>query len=267
MSKIGCIGTGNMGGALARAIGKSGHELYLSDFFKDKAQALAEEIGNGARAADNAKIVRECDMIFLGVKPQMLSALADEIRDELAARKNRVCLVSMAAGVTLAKLGELFGEDLPLLRIMPNTPAAVGAGMILYTENAFADEDDKALLTEALAFAGKLDRLDERLIDAASAVSGCGPAFVCLFVEALADGGVRCGLPRDKALDYAIETLKGTALLLSESGKHPARVKDEVCSPAGSTIEGVTALENGGFRALTIDAVTAAYERTKELGK
>ena len=267
MSKIGCIGTGNMGGALARAMGKSGHELYLSDFFPEKAQALANEIGKCARAADNAEIVRECDMIFLGVKPQLLSALADELRDALAARKSRVCLVSMAAGVTLAKLSELFGNNLAIVRIMPNTPAAVGAGMILFTENTLASEEDKTLLRHALAFAGKLDHIEERLIDAASAVSGCGPAFVCLFVEALADGGVRCGLPREKALDYAIETLKGTALLLSESGKHPARVKDEVCSPAGSTIEGVTALENGGFRALTIDAVTAAYERTKELGK
>lgn len=267
MSKIGCIGTGNMGGALARAIGKSGHELYLSDFFRDKAEALAKEIGESARVSDNTEIVRECDMILLGVKPQMLSALADEIRDSLAARQTRLCLVSMAAGVTLAKLGELFGNTRPVLRIMPNTPAAVGAGMILVCANQAASEDDKNLLSTALAFAGKLDPIPESLIDAASAVSGCGPAFVCLFVEALADGGVRCGLPRDKALAYAIETLKGTATLLSESGKHPARVKDEVCSPAGSTIEGVTALENGGFRSLTIDAVSAAYERTKELGK
>lgn len=256
-----------MGGALARAIGKSGHELYLSDFCKAKAEALATEIGGTARAVDNAKIVDECDMILLGVKPQMLPSLADEIRETLAARKKRVCLVSMAAGVALAKLGELLGNTLPFIRIMPNTPAAVGAGMILWCENEHVNEADKDLLCTALSFAGKLDRLSENLIDAASAVAGCGPAFVCLFLEALADGGVRCGLPRDKALAYAIETLKGTATLLAESGKHPARVKDEVCSPGGSTIEGVTALENGGFRALTIDAVTAAFKRTKELGK
>ncbi len=267
MSKIGCIGTGNMGGALARAIGKSGHELYLSDFFKEKAESLAKDLGEGARLSDNAEIVRECDMILLGVKPQMLPSLAAEIREGLAARKDHVCLVSMAAGVTLERLDSLFGDTLPTIRIMPNTPAAVGAGLILSCENGLVSEGDKKLLSAVLRFAGKLDRIEERLIDAASAVSGCGPAFVCLFLEALADGGVRCGLPRDKALAYAIETLKGTATLLCESGKHPARVKDEVCSPAGSTIEGVTALENGGFRALTIDAVTAAYERTKELGK
>ena len=267
MSKIGFIGTGNMGGALARAVGKSGHELYLSDFLKDKAVALALEIGACAHASDNAEIVRECDMIFVGVKPQVLAALANEIREGLLARGSQVCLVSMAAGVTLTRLGELFGSTLPIVRIMPNTPAAVGAGMILLTAGEHVSDSDKALLEAALAPAGRLDSIPEHLIDAASAVSGCGPAFVCLFIEALADGGVRCGLPRDKALAYAIETVKGTAALLTESGKHPGRVKDEVCSPAGSTIEGVTALEDGGFRALAIEAVTAAFARTKELGK
>lgn len=267
MSKIGFIGTGNMGGALARAVGKSGHELYLSDFFRDKAEALAKEIGKNARPSDNAEIISGCDMIFLGVKPQMLPALAKEIKDGLAARKDRVCLVSMAAGISLARLGELFGNTLPIIRIMPNTPAAVGAGMILACANELVSEEDKKLLDATLSFAGRIDAIEERLIDAASALSGCGPAFVCLFIEALADGGVRCGLPRDKAISYAIETVKGTAALLLESGKHPAKVKDEVCSPAGSTIEGVTTLEDGGFRALAIEAVTAAYERTKELGK
>lgn len=267
MSKIGFIGTGNMGGALARAVGKSGHELYLSDFFKEKAETLSKEIGKNAQVSSNDEIVAECDMVFLGVKPQMLPALADEIRGVLSAKKKHICLVSMAAGISLARLGELFGDTLPAIRIMPNTPVAVGAGMILVCANQNASDSDKQLLGAALSFAGKLDTIEEHLIDAASAVSGCGPAFVCLFIEALADGGVRCGLPRDKAICYAIETLRGTAALLAESGKHPAKVKDEVCSPAGSTIEGVTALENGGFRALTIDAVTAAYERTKELGK
>ncbi|MBE6662452.1 MAG: pyrroline-5-carboxylate reductase [Ruminococcaceae bacterium] len=266
MSKIGFIGTGNMGGALARAVSKSGHDIYLSDFLKEKAEALAEELEN-ACATDNAAIVASCDMIFLGVKPQMLPALADELASGLAARQKPVCLVSMAAGVSLERLGELFGKNTPILRIMPNTPVAIGAGMILWCDNGLASEGDKRLLEAALRFAGKLDAIPERLIDAASALSGCGPAFVCLFIEALADGGVRCGLPRDKALLYAIETAKGTAALIAESGKHPGQLKDEVCSPAGSTIEGVTALENGGFRALAIDAVTTAYERTKELGK
>lgn len=264
--KIGCIGTGNMGGALARAIAKSGHEVYLSDHFAPKAAQLALDIGSGAKVSDNAQIAAECDIILLGVKPQMLAALSKELSPLLDKRQSRVCLVSMAAGITLARLSELFGER-AIIRIMPNTPASVGAGMILVTTNAHVSEDDKKLFDSALSFAGTTDELPENLFDAASALSGCGPAFVCLFVEALADGAVRCGLPRDKAMRYAAETLKGTALLLEQSGKHPGTLKDEVCSPAGSTIEGVAALEAGGFRSLAMDAVTAAYERTVELGK
>ncbi len=266
MSKIGFIGCGNMGGALARAVGKSGHEVYLSDFDKTKTEALADAIGENATLSNNHDIVTVCDMIFLGVKPQMLTVLAEEISHDLAARHGRVCLVSMAAGISISRLTELFGNH-PIIRIMPNTPAAVGKGMILVSVGKTAGEGDRQLLGAALSFAGELDDIEEKLIDAASAVSGCGPAFVCLFAEALADGGVRAGLPRDKALRYALSTLEGTAALIRESGKHPGRVKDEVCSPAGSTIEGVLALEAGGFRSLASDAVTAAYERTLELGK
>lgn len=263
MSKIGFIGAGNMGGALARAVAKSGHEIALSDAMRGKAEALAAELGNCAKACDTAALVAECDMIFLGVKPAMLSGLAQEILPLLAARKRRVVLTSMAAGVSVATLESLFGgADQPILRIMPNTPASVGEGMILYCKNASAADADVALLLDALSHAGKLDALDEKLIDAASAVSGCGPAFVCLFLEALADGGVRCGLPRDKAMKYATQTLLGTAKLAEVTGKHPGELKDAVCSPGGTTIEGVAALEDGAFRAACINAVTAAYNKT-----
>ena len=267
MSKLGFIGTGNMGGALARAVGKSGHEVYLSDVSAEKAGCVASDIGENAHVSNNLEIITECDVVFLGVKPQLLSTLAQEITPLLSERKSHVCLVSMAAGVTLQKLGELFGSSLPIIRIMPNTPVSVGAGMILVSTNDATREGDKKLLGAALSFAGNIDYIEERLMDAASAVSGCGPAFVCLFIEALADGGVRCGLPRDKALHYAIETVKGTATLLSESGKHPGTVKDEVCSPAGSTIEGIAELENGCLRGTVTNAVTAAHDRTRELGK
>lgn len=265
MSKIGFIGCGNMGGALARAVGKSGHEVFLSDFDRQKTETVAAEIGENAKVSDNREITAECDLIFLGVKPQVLRALADEIKSELAARNSRFCLISMAAGISLSKLAELFG-NYPTIRIMPNTPAAIGCGMILVCMGKTAGEGDRKLLGAALSFAGELDNIDEKQIDAASAISGCGPAFVCQFAEALADGGVRCGLPRDKALRYALATLKGTASLIAASGKHPGQVKDEVCSPGGSTIEGVLALEAGGFRSLASDAVIAAYEKTLELG-
>lgn len=251
-----------MGGALAAAVAKSGNAVFLSDSCREKAESLASEIS--AAATSTAEIIENCDMVFLGVKPQILSAVAKEISKKVEARKGGICLVSMAAGVTLSQLSELF-KDTKIIRIMPNTPASVGAGVILYALGEKATEDDEALLCEALAFAGSLNRLDEKLIDAATAVSGCGPAFAYMFIEALADGGVKCGLPRDKAQKFAAEMLLGAAKLCLESGKHPGELKDAVCSPGGSTIAGVAALEDGAFRASVIDAVESAYARTKEL--
>lgn len=262
MKKIGFIGAGNMGGALARAVAKTGNDVFVADADRRKAEALASDIG--ANAVDSAVVVNECDMIFLGVKPQILPALATEISGALGARKGGFCLVSMAAGVRLSKLSELFGCD-SIIRIMPNTPAAVGSGVILYAPMAGVDGEYESLLLEALSQAGSLNRLEEKLIDAATAVSGCGPAFVYMFIEALADGGVKCGLPRDKAQKFAAETLLGAAKLCIESGKHPGELKDAVCSPGGSTIAGVASLEECGFRGSVMDAVEAAFERTKEL--
>ena len=263
MSKIGFIGTGNMGGALARAAAQSAHDVYLSDKDAAKVKALAAEIG--ATAAETDVIVDTCDLIFIGVKPQFASALANEIREKLAERATPFCLVSFMAGVTLAKVGELFGRY-PTVRMMPNTAVAVGKGMITWCANDMAADAHKALFVESLAHAGALDQLAEHLIDAATAVMGCGPAYVYLFLEALADGGVKCGLPRDKALLYAEQMVHGAAALAIESGKHPGELKDAVCSPGGSTIAGVAALEKGGFRGVTMDAVEAACRRTRELG-
>lgn len=262
MKKIGFIGAGNMGGALARAVAKSANKVYISDADENKARALACEVGG--EVLDSVGIVAECDMIFLGVKPQILPLLAGEIKASLDGRKGDFCLVSMAAGVRLERLSELFG-DLKFIRIMPNTPASVGAGVILYALGKKACGEDEKLLCEALSQAGSLNRLDEKLIDAATAVSGCGPAFAYMFIEALADGGVKCGLPRDKAQKFAAEMLLGSAKLCLESDKHPGELKDAVCSPGGSTIAGVAALEERGFRGSVIDAVEAAFERTKEL--
>jgi len=263
MSKIGFIGAGNMGGALARAAVQSAHDVYLSDKDAAKVSDLAAEIG--AMAVETAEIVDACDLIFIGVKPQFAPALADEIRGGLAARTKPFCLVSFMAGVPLEKLGEMLGQY-PIIRMMPNTAVAVGKGMIVWCANETASEAHKALFTEALSHAGVLDPLGEHLIDAATAVMGCGPAYVYLFIEALADGGVKCGLPRDKAQLYAEQMVQGAAALALESGKHPGELKDAVCSPGGSTIAGVATLEEGGFRGLTIDTVEAAYRRTKELG-
>ena len=161
---------------------------------------------------------------------------------------------------------ELAGRPYPVIRIMPNTPCAVGSGVILYDANEQVTPEELEKFATAMSGAGLLDRLEERLIDAGSAVAGCGPAFACLFLEALADGGVACGLPRQKAVVYAAQMLKGTASLLLETGQHPGAMKDAVCSPGGSTIAGVRKLEENGFRGAAMDAVIAALERTAELG-
>jgi len=266
MKKIGFIGCGNMGGALARAAARSlgGESILLSDADTAKAQALATELG--AAATDSMTLIKEAYCIVLGVKPQMLGAALAPLKDTLRARGNGFFLVSMLAGTSMEKVSAALEGNYPIIRIMPNTPASVGEGMILYA-TADTSADAEAFFLQAFSKAGKLDKLPEGLIDAASALSGCGPAFVCLFAEALADGAVACGLPRDKANAYAAQTLLGTAKLLLESGKHPGVLKDAVCSPGGTTIEGVRALEEGALRGTVMDAVTAAYEKTLALGK
>lgn len=260
MKKIGFIGAGNMGGALAQAVSKKSEcAVMLTDKEMAKAAALAEKIGAEAVSLD--KICKECDYIFLGVKPNVISSVIKDI-----GKPEGAVIVSMAAGVSTKKIEEAFGCDVPVIRIMPNTPASVGEGMILVCSNSLSGkytDEFMGIMSEA----GTLDIIDEKLIDAASAISGCGPAFVYMYIEALADGGVECGLPRDKAMLYAAKTLVGAARLVLETGEHPGKLKDAVCSPGGSTIAGVHALERGKLRSAASDAVVAAYEKTLKLGK
>lgn len=265
--KIGFIGCGNMGGALAIASANSvgGSFVYVSDADNEKAKAFADK--NNVNVSVVKEVAENCDIIFLGVKPQVLKSVCSELAPVFKARKDRFVIVSMAAGVKLCDLEEMCEGDFPIIRIMPNIPASVGAGMILYTGNKNVTAEDFGDFTKALEKAGMLDSIEEAKIDAASAISGCGPAFVFMFIEALADGGVKCGLPRDKALLYAAETLFGSAKMVIDTNEHPGKLKDAVCSPAGSTIEGVNALENGSFRADVMNAVDKAYKRTVELGK
>lgn len=267
MFTAGFIGCGNMGGALASAAAKAigGENVFLSDFLKEKASALAEKIS--ANASDNASIAKNCKYIFLGVKPQVIFSTISEIAPLLKERKDRFVVVSMAAGISISAVKEAFGFNLPVIRIMPNTPASVGKGIILYSFGEEIKKEENGEFLQIFSQAGLCDRIDEKLIDGASALSGCGPAFVYLFIEALADGGVLCGLPRDKALSYAANTVLGAAEMVIETKKHPGELKDAVCSPGGTTIEGVRALEEGSFRANSINAVVKAYEKTLKLKK
>ncbi len=261
---VGFVGAGNMGGALAKAICKKigGEKLAISckdiDEAKEVADRLSCNFGTSDEVAANSKF------IFLGVKPQGIKGVAEQLKAEFD--KNKDCIiVSMLAGVTTDTLSELFGEK-KIIRIMPNTPVAVGEGMILVCSNTRVTEEDMAEFEDMMSMCGELDRIPENLIDAGTAVSGCGPAFVYMFIDALAEGGVKCGLSREKAVKYAAQTLIGSANMVIETGKHPDDLKIAVCSPGGSTIEGVRSLENNNFKETVICSVETSYNKTKKLG-
>lgn len=265
--QFGFIGTGNMGGALASAVCRRAapEQVILANRTPAKAEDLASRLGC-AFTVDNATVAQNSRFLFLGVKPQMMADMLKQIAPVLKKRADRFVLVSMAAGLACRQIQKMAGGPYPVIRIMPNTPVAVGQGLILVTAGTGVTADEVADLSDALSAGGILDRIPEELMDAACAISGCGPAFVYQFIEAMADGGVACGLPRDKAQLYAAQTLMGAAGLVLSSGRHPAALKDAVCSPGGSTIAGVRALEKGGLRAAVMDGVCAAFDRTRELG-
>ncbi len=259
--KYGFIGCGNMGGAIARALAKVTVDFAVTDR-SGKAKALASELGAAyGTAADCAA----CQRIFLAVKPHMMAEVLRPLQPILAERKPT--LITMAAGLTMAQIEAFAGVRLPVIRIMPNTPAAIGKGVIQYCRNDLVEEAVLTEILEDLRFCGLLDPLEERLIDAGSAVSGSGPAYVYLFIEALADGAVAYGIPRAKALEYAAATVIGAGEMVLATGMHPGALKDAVCSPGGSTIAGIRALEDKAFRGTVMDCVIAAYRRNRELGK
>jgi pyrroline-5-carboxylate reductase len=263
--KIGFIGCGNMGGALAEAISTvSGVEALVFDFDKEKTEKLKRSCG--CIPTDAVELASTCDFIFLGVKPAAVGAAIEGIAEGLAKNANAV-IISMAAGVTIEKIENYLPCPHPVIRIMPNTPVAVGAGMTVYAANSLLGEKEEDQFVSFMAATGALDKISEELIDAACAVSGCGPAFAYMFVEALAEGGAKCGLPKEKAMLYASKMIKGAMEMVEKTKKEPNRLKEEVCSPGGSTIEGVHALENGDFPGIGQGAVKAAFEKTKKLGK
>lgn len=260
--KAGFIGCGNMGGALARAAASAigGTSIAVCDNDEAKTSLLRSEFG--ATVLTFEEIVSSCDFVFLGIKPQMMEGAVSPHIEMI--NNSSAVIVTMAAALEISFFEQHLAIKRPIIRIMPNTPCSVGTGMILYDCNKYVDKVAENDFLAILAKAGRLDKLSEHLIDAGSAVSGCGPAFAFIFAEALADAGVECGLPRDKALLYAAQMLKGSAELLLQ-GENPGALKDRVCSPGGTTIAGVHALESNSFRAAAMDAVTAAYKRTLEL--
>ncbi len=264
---LGFIGVGNMGGSLARAAEKSTKSIILSGGRSGRASALSSELS--VSFGNNTDVARYAEYIILGVKPQIVFDVISEISDILKERANeggKICIVSMAAGIEIKSIEAALPAEFPIIRIMPNTPVSIGKGVILYTANSAA-QSFIADFRELFSKAGEFIEIKESLFNAGTAMSGCSPAFVDIFVDALADGGVRCGLTREISLKLAAATVSGAAELISASGRHPDVLRDEVCSPGGSTIEGVSVLERGGFRAIVSDAVAAAEKKSAELGK
>jgi pyrroline-5-carboxylate reductase len=260
---VGFIGCGTMGSTILRALCTilNPKQISVSSKHFEHAQNLAAETGCTA-VKTNSEVAAQADYLFLAVKP----AVVPEVLSEIARIENKPVIISMAAGITLASL-KTAGMANACIRIMPNMPAKVGEAMTALCADPMVRAEECALVTRLLAPTGRIEQVDEKLMDCVTAVSGSGPAYVFMFIEALADAAVRFGMPRKQAYIYAAQTVKGSAAMVLEDSRCPAELKDAVCSPAGTTIEGVAALERTGFRNSVIEAVSAACTRSAALGK
>ena len=238
MAEIGFIGMGNMGSAILYGLLKNGkpERFIFTAAHKEKMEAVTEATGV-PHAGSNAACAQNCKYLILGVKPQYFDVVFDEIREVL--REDQI-VISLAPGQTISSLKERLGDEIRVVRAMPNTPAMLGAGMtgIAFGTDSFTQEEREAVC-DIFKSCGGTELVEERQMEAVGCVSGCSPAFVYMFIEALADSGVKYGLPRKTACEMAAQTVLGSAKMVLETGKHPGQLKDEVCSPGGTTIAGV----------------------------
>lgn len=263
---FGFIGCGTMGGAFATVFARAydSNRIFVADQSSEKAEALSEKTGCVVCTA--REIAEKCDFIFLCVQSQKLDTLSAEIRTVLSARKSPFVLVSAATGVSFAKLHALFGDH-PVIRTAPNLPVSIGAGVVAYLADG-VDAEKLSLFTDCMSCTGMLRPMhSEHQLDAAYALSGCAPAFTGMFLEALADAGVKCDLKRADAQEMAAQALLGSARLLLEDGLHPGTLKDLTCTSGDAAITGVFALEKETFRQKAFDAVISVYEKTGELSE
>jgi pyrroline-5-carboxylate reductase len=264
--RVGFIGGGNIGEALVRGLTKTGllpsDHLLIADVRKDRLEELGERYGTQT-TTDNGMLVQRADVVILAVKPQILREVLDEIAPATPGR----LLVSVAAGVSTDAIRRHLPPGTRLIRVMPNTPALVLEGATALARAGGLREGDLDTVREIFEAVGRVVILDEELMDAVTGLSGSGPAYIALVVEALADGGVKVGLDRKTAMTLAMQTVLGAARLLIETGIHPGQLKDMVSSPGGTTIAGIHTLEAGGLRRTLIDAVERATHRSRELGQ
>lgn len=268
--KLGFIGLGNMASAIIGGILKEGiakpQEITGSAKTEKTAKEKAAQFGIET-CTDNKKIAAQSDILVLAVKPQFFPEVIAEIRESI---KKETLIISIAAGKTIHYIEEQFGasesgKPIKLVRCMPNTPALVLAGCTGFCVNSEVSAEEKVYAAKLFGSFGKAIEVPERLMDTVGSVAGSSPAFVFMFIEALADGAVAEGMPRRQALEFAAQAVLGSAKLVLESGRHPGELKDMVCSPGGTTIQGVRTLEQGGMRSAVMDAVIACVEKSKTL--
>ncbi len=238
-------------------------QIAASDPFAESRSQFQKMVPNSHVSDSNRDTVAAADVVVLAVKPQSMQDVLTELADHVSSEQ---LVISIAAGVRLSQIADQLGSDKRLIRVMPNTPCLVGQSASAFAVGTNATDADAALVEQLLSAVGHAHRLDESLLDAVTGLSGSGPAFVSVFIEALSDGGVRVGLPGNVAMALAVQTVLGTAELIRSTGEHPSVIKDRVASPGGTTIAGLKALETHGFRAAVISAVEAATKRSIELG-
>jgi pyrroline-5-carboxylate reductase len=264
-TRIGMIGAGQMATALGQGLVQAGligrEQLLAADPSAEARERFARATG-AKTTADNLEAAVWAEVLWLAVKPQQMPQVLAQLRGKIGPRH---LVVSIAAGVRLAALAESLGPEMRLVRVMPNTPCLVGLGACAYCLGSRATRADGQLVADLLGAVGAAHQVDEKLMDAVTGLSGSGPAFVYVMIEALSDGGVRMGLPRQVAQALAAQTVRGAAEMILATGEHPAVLKDRVASPGGTTIAGLQALESGGLRAALIAAVEAATRRSIEL--
>lgn len=264
---IGFIGTGNMGSAIIQGLIQSNtisnNQIYAYDFspqiLKEKSQELKFN-----PAKNNKEVIEKTDIVFLAIKPRDISAILEDVKDYV---KSEQIFISMAAGTSIDLIKSFFNFDVKIIRIMPNTPALIGEGMTGMSSASPVTKDDINIVKKLLSSFSLVEEVEERLLDAVTAISGSSPAYVDLFIESLADGGVLLGLPREQSYTFATQAVIGAAKMTLETRKHSKSLKDMVCSPAGTSIAAVHQLEKHGFRNAIIEAMIAAEKRSKEMNQ
>ena len=267
MNKIGFIGTGVMGTAIIKGIIgstiKEASNVYVFDVDKNKRKTLSQELGV-VEVQSATQLVQNCDMIILAVKPNNVKTVLEEIKDTFTKDK---LFLSIAAGIPLKTYKSILGEDKKVIRAMPNTPALIGEGMTLISFDSCVLQEDSEQAIKLLGSLGKVEVLEEKLMSEVVALTGSSPAYIFMMIEAMADAAVLSGIPRQTAYRLASQAVAGSAKMVAETGKHPGELKDQVCSPAGTTIEAVATLEKTGFRNSIIEAMNDCTKKARELGK